>query len=318
MEVEGDEDKHAPSSLSSSTMAKITLQTYENGILAPEQSMPPSNIEDIRKWHTTSRAISSPTKSFHEKYIYDISGTLNESTLICEMLPLLAKHENLGYRRAFNKRLTNFPKDAGFNIGLTALQPGFIEGLDIHQFQPFSVGRLVHGSVLYKDNIHSVTLPHLAGEWKAYGKDLDFARVQSAYVGAALVYARNQALAVLGRPDPPGHAEVTTFTTNGITVKFFAHHAAVSQHGILQYHQHLYASANMENYQGFEDAVRGLRNQQDHAKQASYALKDQLISHWNHLHTAGLLPLTTGVPLSAPVLGSPDSTADTDQDEDEE
>jgi hypothetical protein len=84
-------------------------------------------------------------------------------------------------------------------------------------------------------------LPHLAGEWKGPGKNRIEARTQSAYDGAALVYGRNRALEYLGGADPPGHAVISTFTTDGTTINFFAHYAAVSEvDGKTEYHQYLY------------------------------------------------------------------------------
>jgi hypothetical protein len=86
---------------------------------------------------------------------------------------------------------------------------------------------------------------------------MDEAKVQSAYDGAALTYARNQALSYLGNPDPPGHAEVATFTTDGTNINFFAHYAAVSEDGVLEYHQYPVTSTNLTN--SFEDFKRGRR-----------------------------------------------------------
>jgi hypothetical protein len=62
------------------------------------------------------------------------------------------------------------------------------------------------------------------------------AELQSAYGGAALVFARNKALSYLGKSDPPGHAEVTTFTTDGTNLNLYAHYADPSEDGTLKYH----------------------------------------------------------------------------------
>jgi hypothetical protein len=91
---------------------------------------------------------------------------------------------------------------------------------------------------------------------------------------------RNQALSYIGKPNPPGHAEVTTFTTNGANLNFFAHYAAPSEDGTLEYHQYPYVSVNLKKYQEFKDGRRGLRNEQDHAREQSYASRDQLKEHW--------------------------------------
>jgi hypothetical protein len=62
------------------------------------------------------------------------------------------------------------------------------------------------------------------------------AELRSGYDGAALVYARNRALSFVGELDPPGHAEVTTFTTDGTSLDFYAHHAALGEEGKVEYH----------------------------------------------------------------------------------
>ncbi len=114
---------------------------------------------------------------------------------------------------------------------------------------------------------------------------MEEARLQSALDGAALVYARNQALDHISQPDPPGHSAVTTFTTDGASLHFYAHYAAPSPaDGMLEYHQYPYASFNLKKYQEFKDGRRGLRNQQDEARERSYALRNQLVSHWRQVH----------------------------------
>jgi hypothetical protein len=85
-------------------------------------------------------------------------------------------------------------------------------------FDPFPVDEHVDGAVLFKDDPLSPTLPHLTGERKGRGEDMKQARLQSAYDGAALVYARNQALSYPEELDP----------TNGTNINFFTHHAAPS------------------------------------------------------------------------------------------
>lgn len=55
-------------------------------------------------------------------------------------------------------------KDVGFNDGLSAPQPDFVEGLCMQEYEPFLVNEYVSSAVLYKDNPCSLTLPHIAGE----------------------------------------------------------------------------------------------------------------------------------------------------------
>ncbi|KIH88220.1 hypothetical protein SPBR_07890 [Sporothrix brasiliensis 5110] len=128
---------------------------------------------------------------------------------------LLKGYDDKGYSRAFNRLFTKAPANAGYNDGLSAPQPDFVEGLEKQEFRPFQAADYIPGATLYKDDPRSITLPMIAGEWKGPAGDMRETRVQSAYDGAALVHARNQALAYMGGSDPPGHAEVTTFTADG-------------------------------------------------------------------------------------------------------
>ncbi|KAI9861737.1 MAG: hypothetical protein M1813_005086 [Trichoglossum hirsutum] len=296
----------------STTSSGFAIQAYNNGILDPLHSKPPTNLEDIQKRYARSRKTVSPSESVHGTYVHRVGSAVNEATMVVEVGGrLLKEYEDRGYQRAFNQAFTGFSKDVGFNNDLSAPQPDFVEGLEMQEYRPFPVNKHISGAILYKDSPSSLTLPHLAGEWKGRGKDMEEARLQSAYDGAALVYARNQALSYIGKPDPPGHAEVTTFTTDGANLNFFAHYAAPSEDGMLEYHQYPCESVNLKKYQEFKDGRRGLRNEQDHAREQSYALRDQLKEHWKQ-RRGSPHPITEGAP--PPV---PDGTSETNADEDE-
>lgn len=308
----------APESTVDSTTTKITstttsgfaIQAYKNNILDPRHSKPPTNLKDIQERRARSRETASPPESRFRHYANRVEGAGNESTMVVQVSRhILKEYDDEGYHQSFNRAFTAYPKDVGFNNGLSAPQPDFIEGLEMQEFRPFPVDEHVSGAVLYKDNPNSLTLPHLAGEWKGPDGHIAEATLQSAYDGAALVYARNQALAYLGKPDPPGHAEITTFTTDGTTVNSYAHYATPSEDGTLEYHQYHYASANVKDtHQGHKDGRRGLRNDQDHARDQSYALRDQLKEHWKQRRN-GLHPIAEGPPLPTTdgILEEPDA-----------
>ncbi|KAI6363526.1 hypothetical protein MCOR25_005884 [Pyricularia grisea] len=123
------------------------------------------------------------------------------------------------------------------------------------------------------------------------------ATVQSGYDGAAIVYARNQALAYQRKSDPLDHASVITFTTNGNQVTFYAHYAAETEDGSLQYHQYPVSSMNLtKSHPEHKEGRRGLRNAQDLAKEQSYALKNQLKDHYEQQLRRTLCPLEETVP----------------------
>ncbi|KAJ8121683.1 hypothetical protein ONZ43_g1927 [Nemania bipapillata] len=293
-------------------------QAYSNKILLPCYSKPPGNLEGIRERHSRSRGTTSPPESEYGRYVASVQGAPNEATIVFETGgALLKKYNDTGYRRAFNQAFTGFPQNVGFNNGLSAPQPDFVEGLERNEYNPVPVNKHVNGAVLYKNNPLSLALPHLAGEWKGHGKDLEKAKLQSAYDGAALVYARNQALSLIGKPDSPGHAEVTTFATDGTNLHIFAHYAAESDDGLLEYHQHLVKSTNLVgSYEEFKDGRKRLRNEQDRAREQSYALRDQLKEYWKQRRDA--LQATTEKPILPVPGGDPPGTMDTCGDEDED
>jgi hypothetical protein len=209
--------------------------------------------------------------------------------MVCEVGGmLLKKYSGKGFKRVFNKAFTGYPTDVGFNNGLSAPQPDYIERLEMEAYFPFPVDEYVPGAVLYKDNPHSVTLPHIAGEWKGPDGSMAEATRRSACDGAALVFARSQALSHIGKSDPLGHASITTFTTDGTHLNFHAHYAAPAEDGTLKYHQYLVKSTSLVNsHQEHKEGHKELRNAQDHARAQSYALKDQLQEHWKHSRGTG-------------------------------
>lgn len=260
------------------TTSSFADQAYKNSILPPHHSKPPTNLKDIQERHSKSRTTTSPTESEFKRYFNKVERAPNESTMVVETTRRIIKDYNEeDYHQSFNQSFTGFPKDVGFNNGLSAAQPDYVEGLEKAVYDPFPVDEYVPGAVLYEDDPDSLALPHLAGEYKARGKNMEEARLQSSYDGAALVYARNQALSYMGKSDPPGHAEVTTFTTDGTTLNQYAHYAEKTEDGTTKYHQYRIKSTNLiDSHQEFKDGRRGLRNAQDYARDQSYTLKDDL------------------------------------------
>ncbi|KLU90696.1 hypothetical protein MAPG_10548 [Magnaporthiopsis poae ATCC 64411] len=284
---------------------RFASRACQNGILGPWfNSGPPVNLEEIRRRIARSRGTASPTESAYGDYADRIGGASNEDTVICEMMPLLKKYPK-GYKRTVNQAFTAFPKDVGFNNGLSAPQPDYVEGLEMGQFYPVLIHKQIRGAVLYKEDICSVTLPHIAGEMKGPDGSMREAELQSAYTGAALVFARTQALSSMGRSDPPGHANVTTFTTDGKTLNLFAHYTTTAEDGTLKYRQYPITSKSLVNsHQEHKEARKLLRNEQDHAMRQSCALRDQLREHYKQQRSSGLRPTTEGVPPTLAVPGT--------------
>jgi hypothetical protein len=124
-----------------------------------------------------------------------------------------------------------------------------------------------------------------------------------------LVYSRNTALDYLGKSDPPGHAEITTFTTDGTNLNLFARYATPPEEDeTFEYHQYPIKSINLvDSHQRLKDGRRGLRNEQDYAKKQSYALRDRLQEHWRQ-HRDSLHPIAKGAPPPSVLDGNFEAT----------
>ncbi|KAI0117887.1 hypothetical protein GGR51DRAFT_555170 [Nemania sp. FL0031] len=282
-----------------------------NGILPPVESEPPANLEKLRERCVQSRRSPSPTRSEFESYQDAVSMATNEHTLLLELSSeLLKKHRTRGFIRASDQLCTAFPKNVGFNNGLRTLKPDFMEGLVVDQFRPFPVDQYIEGAVMH-DNEYPVALPHLAGEWKATGRNLDDARIQTAYDGASLVYARNQALAYLKQEELSNSAEVITFVADGSSLTLYAHYASKGEDGTVKYHQYLIDQTYLNSYTRFKDGRKQLRNAQEYAKEQCYLLRDQLKEQWAKNNASpDLVENPSESPLLTPSTESPLTPSD--------
>lgn len=66
--------------------------------------------------------------------------------MVFEISSLLKRHER-EYGRVYNQAFNDFPKNVGFNNGLSATQPDMIEGLEMTEFDPFPVRQELGGAV---------------------------------------------------------------------------------------------------------------------------------------------------------------------------
>lgn len=287
----------SPESVADSTTTKATRTTapqprnlaFQNGILLSGESKAPTNLNDIRIRHARRRESINASESRFNAYARKVGHAPNEMTVgrlvDTHLLKDYNDDDNDGqrYDLVVNQQLKSLPRNSGLNNNLPAPQPTILQGLIETEFAPFPIHEYVPGAVYDPSNCRSVTLPHFSGDLKRQGGDVTkLAAQQSAYNGATHVLARNRALSYLGRPDPAGHAEVTTFTADGTVMNFFAHYAAPSGlDGSTQYHQFKYASVDLTiSHSTYSDGRRGLRNAQDRAKESSTALKDGLIEKY--------------------------------------
>ncbi|CAH0021701.1 unnamed protein product [Clonostachys rhizophaga] len=121
----------------STTSSGFDVQAYKNGLLQPPYSKPPTNLEDHRKQHARSRATASPPEP---EYKRRVEGAGNEAIVAAQVSRhVLKEYGDEGYNQSFGRSFTGFPDDVGFNDGLSAPQPDFVEGLEIEEYGPFPV-----------------------------------------------------------------------------------------------------------------------------------------------------------------------------------
>lgn len=238
-------------------------------------------------------------------YVDGFQCAENEQTMLYAIWRRLLKVYDFDeYRTTLDHSFTAFPKDVGFNNGLAAARPGLFQGFGELSFKPFPIATELGGAAVVVSNAaNSIALPHLAGEFKGPGKDMEETRLQSAYDGAALVYGRNQALQYLGDADPFGHAAVITFTTDGDSMHFYAHYAAFSaETGGLEYHQYPIWEPNHPSFsfEEYRTSRKRLHNAQDFAREVADDLRSRLKDHWEQSTLAGGQPNNDDTPGSQP------------------
>ncbi|KAI1371661.1 hypothetical protein F4677DRAFT_456992 [Hypoxylon crocopeplum] len=110
--------------------------------------------------------------------------------------------------------------------------------------------------------------------------------------------APNEAIMIVKfRPFPVNKyisGAVTIFIINDINLNLFIYYIAPSEDGILEYYQYPIKSTSLINsHQGLKDGRRRLRNEQDYARNQSYAMRDQLKERWKQQSVA-LHPISEG------------------------
>lgn len=248
----------------------------QNGVLPPPLSKEPKNLRWLQTRLSSARDMPDWTAAKWQTYmIRAYSGTTKEA-IMCEMRPLFQEYANQPeYVRTFRQRFYEFPEYAPFNQGLPKPRPGFAQGFRSEAFRGVVDINYLRAAVCFRYETGSLALPHIAGEF-AYG-DWQALEAVSARHGAALVYMRNIALTHAKKKDMRDVAEITTFITNGLWIRFYAHYASASDDGEVEYHQYPIQSVNLVgSYAEFIHGVTMLRNCQDHAFLVASRLRDIL------------------------------------------
>lgn len=268
----------------STTSEGFENRALQNGVLdAVRSGKQPVVDADVKKKLLASRGSASPTQSQYNKFADRIVEASNEQGTIAVYSKYIFQdtedaHFDIGYRRKEDKMWTEFPKNVGFNNGLSAPKPDMIEGFARDSFPPTI--EQIKSSKIVRDEPKYVALPHMAVEYKAREKSLHEAKVQAGYDGAAMVYGRNEALGLIGKADPPRRPAVLTATTIGQEWNVYAHYAHPDVTGKAEYYQCRMAGGSMENLNEYKQGRKILRNMQDFAREQASDLRDDLNKHY--------------------------------------
>lgn len=219
-------------SLSTTDHQFETLFRANGGVSVVKSSQyPPSNKQEIKEYIRQARGSESPTSSQHNRFLNSLESAGNERDIENLMQGRVFKDTNktdklqdIDYRANVDKQWVAYPKNVGFNNGLSAPKPDLVEGYAQRAFPP-SIRQLGGSATLVHDSPAFVGLPHFAAEFKDYGKSMREAEVQTGYDGAHMVYSRNKALEHIGDKDPPRRASPLTVASDGHSWSVYSHYA---------------------------------------------------------------------------------------------
>lgn len=215
----------------------------QNGVLTPELSRRPKNLEWLRARLRTARHITDWPASKWQSYTMHSYLSTTREAVMCGTMSLFQEYpQQPDYIRTFCQSFNDFPEYAPFSRGIEKPCPGFAQGFRLDAYPCVDVEYL-HASVCFTHGQISLVHPHLVGDF-AYG-DLKAMEATSARHGAAMVYMRNIALAHMQHETLPDCADLMTFTTNGIFINFYAHFESRSLDGKVLYHQYPVLTANL-------------------------------------------------------------------------
>jgi len=250
----------------STTGSQFGAHVRQNGVLDHDILMPPTNLKDIVLCLERKRDSPDPGQTEFTDYDRDIKSAPNETAIVFAVISgVLKKSRDPLYRSYPNQQFANFPTDVGFNNGLSAARPDWIEGYLKSAYDKDSVVEQLSGAAVQSQGNYPIVLAHLAGEFNKRGGDMACASDQAAYDAAYLVYGRDHAQVLMHKVDESGMAYVGSFVCDGSRLQISVHYA--TKHittGVTEYRQYLMFDENIQmNLQHFIDGRRRLRNLQD-------------------------------------------------------
>ncbi len=253
----------------------------KNGILQDYESTEPSNIDKIRYTFKRPRESPSPELKDFKRYRRAVGLAGNENAIQRTVLSLLKNDDDEDQKQLINQQFIEFPSNVGFNNGLSAAKPDFVEGYLEEAFQPYPIKDLLGGSAVLTPDQFPIALPHNIGEFKRRGGDFECGTCQAAYDAACLVYGRNHACISMSKMDEANAAHVGSFVSDGKRLLISVHYSATNASGKTVYHQcPIYDSSISMDYNSFKLGYRQIRNLQDWARGNACSIKDNLIVHY--------------------------------------
>lgn len=263
----------------STTDPKFPRLVRQNGVLDKVESAKSSNFATAKACFGRARESPSPTVEQFEKFQQKVMVSENEREIELAMLPMLKEYEDANYNSVWNQQFNEFPRNIGFNDGLSAPKPDFVEGYLEKSFGPYRVKDRLGGSAVPTGARYPAALAHLAGEFKKSGGDLVLASQQAAYDAACLVFGRNNAATSIGEADAANTAHVGSFYTDGNQLAISIHYSAKDSSGETVYHQNrVYSGVIGDDHESFRTGWRHLRNAQDWSRENARKLRDGLIA----------------------------------------
>lgn len=282
-------------------LPRFTAKLSSNGVIAHPNSTPPAHLDKLREWLLSGTPDPAWDEAQYKRYTNllrrrrpsDTKTATRMATVLTELLGGTNWRPAPSYSQATNQPFTGFPANAGFNDGLEPPKPWFIESYTLRNYNSLPLVDALPGAVICPEDPHSPTLPHIAGEWIGKQCSLSKAVLRSAYTGAALLYARHQALARMGKKEKGGAwSRVFTFVTDGRRIVFFAHHMVVVDDDDLgnkkgagrqrrvEYHQYQIDSVNLTaSLEEFRRGKQMLRRLREVAEACSFFL-NVYVSNW--------------------------------------
>lgn len=265
----------------SATSEELENRPLLNGVLdALRSGKEVVDDANVKKRLLASRGSASPTQSQYNEFADRVVEASNEQETTAVYSKYIFQdtedvYFDIGYRRKEDKMWTEFPKNVGFNNGLSAPMPDMIEGFLRDTFPPTI--EHIRSSKIVRDEPRYIAFPHMAVELESREKSLYEAKVRAGFDGAAMVYSRNEALRFIGKADPPRQPAVLTATTLGQEWNVYAHYAHPNDvTGKEEYYQCRMAGGSMENLEEYKHGRKVLRNMQDFAREQSSNLRDSL------------------------------------------